>query len=58
MGGQKVKKLAEIFVVDAEIPYVLVVNISIFMIDDLFYFFQNLLDLSFINKINLTKSSF
>jgi hypothetical protein len=30
MGGQKVKKLAEIFMVDAEILYVLVVKISDF----------------------------
>jgi hypothetical protein len=35
MGGQKVKKLAEIFVVDARILYVLVVKIS-----DLFIFFE------------------
>jgi hypothetical protein len=34
MGGQKVKKLAEIFMVDARILYVLVVKIS-----DLFDFF-------------------
>jgi hypothetical protein len=30
MGGQKVKKLANFFMVDAEIPYVLVVKISDF----------------------------
>jgi hypothetical protein len=30
MGGQKVKKLAEFFMVDAGIPYVLVVKISDF----------------------------
>jgi hypothetical protein len=30
MGGQKVKYFAEIFMVDAEILYVLVVNISDF----------------------------
>jgi hypothetical protein len=37
MGGQKVKKLVEIFMVDAGILYVLVVKNS-----DFFYFFQNL----------------
>jgi hypothetical protein len=31
MGGQKVKKLAEIFMVDARILYVLVVKISDFL---------------------------
>jgi hypothetical protein len=36
MGGQKVKKLAEIFMVDAEILYVLVIKIS-----DLFLFKKN-----------------
>jgi hypothetical protein len=34
MGGLKVKKLAEIFMVDAGILYILVVKIS-----DFFYFF-------------------
>jgi hypothetical protein len=32
MGGQKVKKLANIFMVDARILYVLVVKISDFLI--------------------------
>jgi hypothetical protein len=35
LGGQKVKKLAEIFMVDVRILYVLVVKIS-----DFFYFFE------------------
>jgi hypothetical protein len=35
MGGQKVKKLAEIFMIDAGILYVLVVKIS-----DFFIFFE------------------
>jgi hypothetical protein len=35
MGGQKVKKLAEIFMVDARILYVLVEKISVF-----FFFFE------------------
>jgi hypothetical protein len=41
MGGQKVNILAEIFMVDAGILYVLVVKIS-----DFFYFFLNLCDIS------------
>jgi hypothetical protein len=36
MGGQKVKKLAKFFIVNAEIPYVLVVKIS----DFLFIYFE------------------
>jgi hypothetical protein len=41
MGGQKVKKLAEIFMVNARILYVLVVKIS-----DFFNFFINLCAIS------------
>jgi hypothetical protein len=41
MGGQKVKKLAEIFMVDAGMLYVLVVKIS-----DFFYLKKNLCAIS------------
>jgi hypothetical protein len=44
MGGQKVKKLAEIFMVDVRILYVLVVKISDFF--DFFDFFWNLCAIS------------
>jgi hypothetical protein len=46
MGGQKVKKLAEIFMVDARILYVLVVKNS-----DFFYCFWNLCAISKVSLI-------
>jgi hypothetical protein len=80
IGGQKVTNLAEFFMVDARILYVLVVKISgffLFVLKFMCHFksstcsismanFQawfrprwwSHLDLSFIHKINLTKSSF